>query len=169
MAADEDMVSHVLPHVVWWIYIYIVFHTDFFVVSQLISAARHGRYFKLGWKPAQLYVRLSIIPLSQLSTYVTLVIIRHYVVAFACLHFALTDTRVVNSYEELCITRVAVVNSFARVLNPRGERIYCHPQTDCFVVSKLISVARQAGRFNIYIYIYILKRSACLAILMSSS
>ena len=32
-----------------------------------------------------------------------------------------------------------------RVLCPRwwGERIYCHPQTDCFVESHLISVARR--------------------------
>ena len=27
-----------------------------------------------------------------------------------------------------------------------GERIYCHPQTDCFVLSELFSVARHAGR-----------------------
>ena len=44
----------------------------------------------------------------------------HYVVAFVCLHYALPDTRVVNPLEELCITRVAVVNSFARVINPQG-------------------------------------------------
>ena len=30
--------------------------------------------------------------------------------------------------------------------------IYCHPQTDCFVLSELFSVARQ---YLIYIYIYI--------------
>ena len=27
-----------------------------------------------------------------------------------------------------------------------GERIYCHPQTDCFILSELFSVARPAGR-----------------------
>ena len=26
--------------------------------------------------------------------------------------------------------------------------IYCHPETDCFVVSKLFRVARHAGRFK---------------------
>ena len=71
----------------------------------------------LGLKPAQLYVRFSIIPLRHQSTYVSSGIIRHYVVAFACLHFALLDTRVFNSYEELCITRMAAVNSFVRLLN----------------------------------------------------
>ena len=87
------------------IYIYICCHprTDCFVVSQLISVARHVGRFKLELKPAQLYIRLSIIPLSLQSTYVSSGIIRHYVVAFACLHFALLDIRVLNSYEELCI------------------------------------------------------------------
>ena len=44
----------------------------------------------------------------------------HYVVAFACLYFALLDTRVLNSYEELCIARVAAVNYLDRVLNRRS-------------------------------------------------
>ena len=43
--------------------------------------ARYAGRFKLGLKPAQIYVRLSIIPLSQQSIYVSLGIIRHYVVA----------------------------------------------------------------------------------------
>ena len=55
-------------------------------------------------------------------TYVSLWIKRYYVVAYVCLHFALPDTKVLNSYEELCITRVAAVNSFARALNPPPSR-----------------------------------------------
>ena len=51
--------------------------------------------------------------------------------------YALPDTRVLNSSEVLCIMRASAKISFARVLNPHGERIYCHPQTDCFVVSQL--------------------------------
>ena len=39
--------------------------TDCFIVSQLFSVARHVGHLKLGSKPAQLYVRLNIIPLSQ--------------------------------------------------------------------------------------------------------
>ena len=73
--------------------------TDCFIVSQLISVPRHAGRFKLGLKPARLYSRLCIIPLSQKSTYVSSGIIRHYVVALVCLHFALLDTRVLNSYE----------------------------------------------------------------------
>ena len=59
--------------------------------------ARHVGRFKLVSKPAQLYVKLSIIPLSQLTTYVSSGNIRHWVVTFVCLHFALPDTRVLNS------------------------------------------------------------------------
>ena len=89
-----------------YIYIYIYCHrqTDCFVISRLFSVTRYVGCFKLGLKPAQLYVRLSIVPLSQQSTYVNSGIVRHYVVAFVCLHFALPDTRVLNSFEELCIT-----------------------------------------------------------------
>ena len=50
-----------------------------FVVSQLFSVSRHLGHFKLGLKPAQLYVRLSIIPPSHQSTYVSSEIIRHHV------------------------------------------------------------------------------------------
>ena len=46
-----------------YIYIYIYCHlqTDCFVVSQLFSVARHVGRLKLGSKPTQLYVRLSIV------------------------------------------------------------------------------------------------------------
>ena len=73
------------------IYIYIYCHpqTDCFIVSQLISVARHAGWLKLQLKPTQLYVRLSILPLSLQATNISLGIIRHYVVAFVCLHFAL--------------------------------------------------------------------------------
>ena len=67
-----------------------------FVELQLFSVARLVGRLKLGLKPAQLYVRLIIIPLNQQSTYVSLAIIRHYIVTFACLHFALPDARVLD-------------------------------------------------------------------------
>ena len=41
------------------------------------------------------------------------------------------------------------VNYFARMLNPQEGSIYCFPQTDCFVVSQLFSVARYASRFTL--------------------
>ena len=57
-----------------YIYIYICIYChpqkDCFVVSQFFRVARHIGRFKLGWKPTQLYVRLSIIPLSHQLTYV---------------------------------------------------------------------------------------------------
>ena len=45
--------------------------TDCFIVSQLFSVARHVRRLKLGSKPAQLYVRLSIRLLGQQAYYVS--------------------------------------------------------------------------------------------------
>ena len=51
---------------------------------------RHVGCFKLGLKLAQLYIRLSIILLSQQVNDISSGIIRHYVVAFVCLHFCLT-------------------------------------------------------------------------------
>ena len=50
---------------------------DCFVVSQLFSVARHVGRVKLGSKPAQLYFKLSIIPLSQQANHVISGIIRH--------------------------------------------------------------------------------------------
>ena len=62
-----------------YIYIYIYCHpqTDSFIVSQLFSVARHIGCLKLGSKPAQFYVRLRIILLSQQANHVSLGIIRH--------------------------------------------------------------------------------------------
>ena len=92
---------------------------------------------------AQLYVRLRIILLSQQTNHVISGIIRHYVAAFIFYIFALPDTRVLNSFEELCIMGVASVNSFARVLNPRGGAyLYVY----------------------IYIYIYIIIKSRWLTL-----
>ena len=50
-----------------YIYIYIYCHSqiDCFVASQFLSVARHVGRLKLGSKPTQLYVRLSIILLSE--------------------------------------------------------------------------------------------------------
>ena len=76
-----------------YIYIYIYCHpqTDCFVVSQLFSVAQYVGRLKLGSKPAQLYVRLSIRPLGQQTYHVGKGIIRYYVAtaeaAFVCLHF----------------------------------------------------------------------------------
>ena len=59
-----------------YIYTYILSSTDYFVVSQLFSVARHVGRLKLGSKPAQLYLRLSIISLRQRANHVSTGIIR---------------------------------------------------------------------------------------------
>ena len=53
------------------IYIYCHPQTDCFVVSQHFSVARHVGCLKLGLKPTQLYVRLSIRLLSQQAYHVS--------------------------------------------------------------------------------------------------
>ena len=60
----------------WYIYIVIHKQTFFFIISELLGVARHVGREKLWSKPAQLYVRLSIIPISQQVDHVTSGIIR---------------------------------------------------------------------------------------------
>ena len=78
---------------------------DYFVVSKLFSVAKQVGSLKLGSKPAQVYVVLSIISLSHQVNHpslgIIMIIMIHYVVAFVCLHFALPNTRVLNSIEKL--------------------------------------------------------------------
>ena len=78
---------YVYIYVCIYIYIYVYCHpqTDSFVVSELFSVARHVGRLMLGSKSAQFYVRIRII-LSLQTNHVTWGIIRHYVVAFVCLH-----------------------------------------------------------------------------------
>ena len=70
---DRGVMRNVVVNIYLYIYVCVCVcvwchpQTDSFVVSQLFSVARHAGRFKLGLKPAQLYVRLSIIPLSQQS------------------------------------------------------------------------------------------------------
>ena len=54
-----------------------------------IKAFQKSTELLLILKSELVYVRFSIISLSQQPTYVSLEIIRNYVVAFVCLHFAL--------------------------------------------------------------------------------
>ena len=103
------------------IFIYIYSHPQtVFVLSELFSVARHIGHSK----PIPLYIRLSIRLLGQQAYHVWLRELLRY---FLCsnssirLHFyTLSATRVLNSFEELCIMRVAAENSFARALNPHG-------------------------------------------------
>ena len=116
-----------------YIYIYICIycypHTDCFVVSQLFSVTIHVGCLKLGSKPAQLYVRLSLRPLGQQAYHVWLRYLRRNSSSRSFTFYTLSATRVLNSFEELCIMRAAAENFFTGVLNPH-----------CFVVSQLFSV-----------------------------
>ena len=54
-----------------YMYIYCQPQTDCFIVLQLFSVARHIEHLKLGLKPAQLYVRLCLRPLSQQAYHIS--------------------------------------------------------------------------------------------------
>ena len=99
--------------------------TDCFVVSQLFIVARYMGCLKLGSKPTQLYIRLSILTLSQRVTYINWGIIRHYVVTFVCLHLALRIPRCscLNIYIYIYIY---IFNN--SIVQPAGAAKY----TDCF-------------------------------------
>ena len=119
MNYNPQYYKYIYIYIYIYICMYIVIHRHCFVVSQLFSVARHVERLKLGSKPSQLYARLSIRPLGQQAYHVGQGIIRYYVAtaAFVCLHFyTLPDTRVLKSFEELCIMRATVANPFARVL-----------------------------------------------------
>ena len=108
------------------------------------------------------------------TTYVCTGIIAH-VLAFVCLHFPPSDTRVLNSLEKLYITWVAAVNSFARGLNPQEGSVYIIIHRDTVSLYHIFSVwldTPDASSWDrnlpndtqdmvtyiyIYIYIYILK------------
>ena len=131
-----------------YIYIYIVFchlQIDCFIVSQLFSVTRHTRRFKLRSKSAQLYVKPSILPLGQQSTYVSSEITMHYVSTFACFTFCLTG------YQSAQFIRRVL--HYASAQPPDGGRIYCHPQTDCFIVSVWLDMQDASSWDRIYIYI----------------
>ena len=132
-----------------YIYIYIYCHpqTDYFVVSQLISVDKHARRFKLGLKPTQPYIKLCIIPLSWQSTYVSSGIIRHYVVAFACSHFAFWILECSIHMKSFAFQEWPLLFPSQECSTPSTEHLYCHPQTDGFIVSQLIN--RPAGCFKL--------------------
>ena len=125
-----------------YIYIYIYCHpqTDCFVLSELFSVARHVGRSKPGSKPIQLYDRLSIRPLGQQAYHVCRRELLRSLWSNSCsvrlfTFFTLSATRVLNSFEELCIMRAAAENSFTRVLV-------------CMCVCVCVCV-------HVYIYIYI--------------
>ena len=111
------------------LYIYIYSHpqTDCFILSELFSVARHAGRSKPGSKPVQLYVRLCYRPLGHQADHVgkgnfkVFLFLETAAAAFVYIFFyTLLATRVLNSFEELCITLAAAGNSFARELNPHG-------------------------------------------------
>ena len=130
-----------------YIYIYIYCHpqTGCFLVSQLLSVTRHIGCLKLGSKPNQLYIRLSIILLSQQENRVSSGIIRHYVVAFVCLHSCLTG------YQSAQFIRRALhyMSGSCKFLHQSTQ-----PQWNicvCVYVRVCVRCVQKVSKFNLYI------------------
>ena len=73
------------------------------------------------------------------------------------MHFfnTLSATRVLNSFEELCITLAAAGNSFARELNPHGGAyIYVDIYTPIHVYIYIHIYAHTHTHTYIYTYVY---------------
>ena len=125
-----------------YIYIYCYPQTECFVVSQLFSVARHARCFKQGSKPAWLY-----------ATWISyrVVSVSEGIFTFTFTNI-LTTFAVVNSWEQLCIYakwQPVIPRSSAQPLVKGGGHIYCHPQTEYFIVSQHFRVTRHARCFKL--------------------
>ena len=153
MTTNTLITQYIYTYIYVYIYVCVCVYghpqTDCFVVSQFFSVARHVRRLKVGSKPAQLNVRLSIKPLSKQANHFSSGILSRYRAAFVCLHFPpylIPECSVYLESFALCGRQPQIPSP--ECSTHMGERIYCHPQRDCFIVSQL---------FSIYIYIYIFK------------
>ena len=134
-----------------YIYIYIYCHprTDCFVVSQLFTKTRHVERLNLGSKPAQLYFRLSIIPLSQHAIHVSSGNIRHYAVTlvlFYILLYWIPRSSIHWKSFALCEWQPLIPSLECSTLDEGSVYIVIHRQT--------VSLYHNS---SVYIYIYIYK------------
>ena len=125
--------------------------TDCFVLSELCNVARHVGCSKPGSKPIQLFVRLSLRPLGQQAYQVwPREFLRYYVVTAAavCLYFyTLSATRLLNSFEELCIMPAAAENSFTRVLNHHGGA-YIYIYVYIYIYNQTLRTSRMRHKIS---------------------
>ena len=115
--------------------------------------ARHGGRLKLRSKPVQLYVRLCIRPLGLQAYHVGLgnyKVLCTTAAAFVCLQltpYRIPECSISSKSFALCWRQPKIPSP--ECSTTMGERIYCHPQADSFVVSQLFSVARHVGRLKL--------------------
>ena len=129
----------IIIHIYIYIYIYIVIHRQTVLFYQNSSVwldtqdaqswDRNSSKFTLDW--------VSDLSATKRTT-LAKGILRYFILATAAafvyiFFYTLSATRVLNSFEELCITLAAADNSFARELNPHGGAyIVIHRQTVSF-------------------------------------
>ena len=127
-----------------YIYIYIYIHchpqTDCFVLSELFSVARHVGCSKPGLKP------------SDRSANKRTTLANGIFKVSVCLYFyTLSATRVLNSFEELCIMQVATENSFPRVLNHHGGAYSAPPAKSKFRKMLVKNANKLINSWNEYV------------------
>ena len=85
-------------------YIHIVIHRQIcFILSELISVARHARFLKLGSKPGWLKRQSKTLPLSHEETSSSEVNFKRLWITFTIVYIhPLNGYRELNSYEEPC-------------------------------------------------------------------
>ena len=119
--------AHTHTHIYIYIYIYILSSTDrLFHSIRTLQCGLTRRTLEAGIEthPTLRSTQSQTARPTSVSRWLR-ELLRYYVATAAaasvCLHFyTLSATRVLNSFEELCIMRAAAENSFARVLNLHG-------------------------------------------------
>ena len=121
-----------------YIYIYIVIHrqtVSFYQNSSVWLETQDAR--SQDWNPSNLDWVSDLSATKRTTLAKGIFKVFTLATAAVCLHFyTLSATRVLNSFEELCITLAAAGNSFARVLNPHGgayilsSKIWCNKDTE---------------------------------------
>ena len=147
------------PHFLVYIYIYIYSHpqTDCFVLSELFRVARHAGRLKPGSIPVQLYVRLCFRPLVHQVDHVGKGNFKVFFIfrnssSSLCLHFLYPIDYQSAQFFRRALHYASGSRQFLRQrAQPPSGSIYCHPQTDCFVLSELFSVQFVCGWQYIYV------------------
>ena len=110
-----------------YIYIYSYPQTDYFVVSEIFSVTRMVRCFKLGSKPGWFYVNLISYPRAIVILSISKIIFYTYL--FTYMYWSTQFLRRIIAFQ----LKWQPAN-----FPLEKEPIYCHPQTDCFVLSPVL-------------------------------
>ena len=143
--------THTHTYIYIYIYIHIVIHrqtVSFYQNSSVWLDTQDSR--SRDRNPSNLYARLSHRPLKR--TTLAKGIFQRYLFSNSSSSrlftffkpYRLPECSILSKSFALCERRPTI--SSPECSTSMGESIYCHPQTDCYVISGRFSVARYAGR-----------------------